>query len=358
MQFFHRGADLYSVGGISVLIERGPNMQGTKIELSGRETQICTRVLWDNHGCMPLRPDARFLPQLERYRAGGVSVVSLNVGFGNMSALEHLHILSFMRYWISQHSDKYQLVRHIDDVYRCRSEDKLGITFDIEGMNPVFGYLCFVQTFYELGVRWMLIAYNRNNKAGGGCLDDDIGLTPIGKEIVDEMERVGMVLCLSHTGQRTAAEAMEYSRNPVIFSHSNPYSDNPHPRNVSDALMKACAKSGGVVGLSGIRPFLGESESLVEKLVKQISYVIDLIGPDHVGIGLDYVFDRSELEELRRANPSLFSPRQSGSGNGDNVSPESMLEIADRLGRMNLTESQIRGILGENWMRIAKQVWK
>ena len=89
-------------------------------------------------------------------------------------------------------------------------------------MCPVVEQLSFVQTFYELGVRWMLIAYKRSNTAGGGCLDDDSGLTAIGRAIIDEMERVGMVLCLSHTGSKTALKALEYARHPVIFSHSNP----------------------------------------------------------------------------------------------------------------------------------------
>src|SRR5690606_12704364 len=119
---------------------------------------------------------------------------------------------------------------------------------DIEGMCPVLEDVSLVQTFYELGVRWMLIAYNRNNAAGGGCLDTDDGLTARGRAIIDEMERVGMVLCLSHAGPRTVADALEYSRNPVIFSHSNPYGDTPHPRNVSDDLIRACARKGGVIG--------------------------------------------------------------------------------------------------------------
>lgn len=321
------------------------------------ENLIETALIWDNHGCMPLRPDASFLPQLDRYRDAGINVISLNVGFGDMSLLEHMRVLSFMRHWISQNSDKYCLISEVSDISRCQIERKLGIVFDIEGMRPIVGNISFVRTFYELGVRWMLIAYNRNNEAGGGCLDVDIGLTPVGREIIDEMQRVGMVLCVSHTGPITAAEAIEYSRNPVIFSHSNPHSDNPHPRNVGDALMKACAKSGGVVGLSGLGIFLGTHEKLVDKFLYQMSYVVDLVGPDHVGIGLDYVFDQSELDELRRSKPTLFSSPVAGSGGSGYVAPENLREIADELGKKNFTESQIRGILGENWMRVAKLVW-
>jgi membrane dipeptidase len=252
--------------------------------------------------------------------------------------------------------DTYRLLSTVDDVRRCKAEGKLGILFDIEGMCPVQEDLSLVQTFYELGVRWMLIAYNRNNEAGGGCLDADSGLTAVGRAIIDEMERVGMVLCLSHVGARTAAEALEYARNPVIFSHSNPYGHTPHARNISDDLMYACARKGGVIGLSGIGPFLGASENLVERLLHQLRYVIDLVGPEHVGIGLDYVFDRSELDEHVRRNPMLYPTGVTG-GLGM-VEPEAMSAIGEGLARDNLGDEQIRSILGENWLRIATRVWR
>jgi membrane dipeptidase len=182
-------------------------------------------IVWDNHGCMPLRTDGTFLHQLERYRKAGVTVVSINAGFGEMSWTDHLRVLAFMRQWVAKRPEAYRLVCKADEVELCKREGKLGIVFDVEGMCPVQDNLSLVQTFYELGVRWMLIAYNSNNAAGGGCLDKDIGLTPTGRAIIDEMERVGIVLCLSHTGAKTASEALEYSRNPVIFSHSNPYGE-------------------------------------------------------------------------------------------------------------------------------------
>src|ERR1700683_5432399 len=164
---------------------------------SRTQTLLRSSLIWDNHGCMPLRADASFLPQLARYRNAGVNVVSLNVGMADIPLLEHLRVLSFMRRWVTQHPDAYCLVSTVADVRRCKSEVKLGIVFDVEGMCPVEEDLSFVQTFYELGVRWMLIAYNRNNKAGGGCQDRDSGLTGCGRQIIDEMQRVGMVLCCS-----------------------------------------------------------------------------------------------------------------------------------------------------------------
>jgi membrane dipeptidase len=307
---------------------------------------------------MPLRADASFLPQLSRYRDAGFDVVSLNVGMADVPLLEHVRVLSFMRRWIGDHADQYQLVSSVRDIEEAKASGRLGIVFDIEGMCPVQDDLSFVQTFYELGVRWMLIAYNRNNKAGGGCLDEDGGLTPVGRAIIDEMERVGMVLCLSHAGARTVSDALDYARNPPIFSHSNPYGDHAHPRNVRDDLLRRCAAKGGVVGLSGLGLFLGVNEQLVERLLRQLRYVIDLVGADHVGLGLDYVFDQQELEDFVRNNPSQFPPGLATKGALPMIAPEDLEAIANGLARANLTEAQIEGILGGNWLRVASQVWR
>jgi membrane dipeptidase len=327
------------------------------INLEARDL-LSAAVVWDNHGCMPLRADESFLPQLERYRKAGVTVASLNVGFAEMSWAAHLRVLSFMRRWIALHPDTYRLLSTVEDIRRCKADGKLGITFDIEGMCPVQGDLSLVQTFYELGVRWMLIAYNRNNDAGGGCLDNDGGLTQIGRSIIDEMERVGMVLCLSHAGARTVSEALEYANNPPIFSHSNPAGDVAHARNISDDVMRACARKGGVVGLSGFGPFLGTNVNLVPRLLRQLNYVIDLVGPEHVGLGLDFVFDSGELDDYVRQNPSLFPGDIPVGGGLGMVAPEAMESIADGLARSNLTDTQIRGVLGENWLRVATAVWR
>jgi membrane dipeptidase len=316
------------------------------------------RLLWDNHACLPLRADAQFLPQLERHHRAGVAVVSVNVGFASTSWIEPLQILSFMRQWFSRNADKYSLVSTVEDIHRSQQAGKLGVVFDIEGMSAVQDNLTLVQTFYELGVRWMLIAYNRNNAAGGGCMDSDPGLTATGRAIIDEMERVGMVLCLSHTGTRTAADALEYARKPVIFSHSNPYGDVAHPRNISDDLIRACARTDGVVGLSGFGPFLGSAPVLVDVLLRQLHYAIDLVGTSHVGLGLDYVFDASELAGYVKKNPQLFPPgfdRPEGIGM---LGPEVFHEIAERLARGNFAESDIRQVLGGNWLRVASTTWK
>lgn len=307
---------------------------------------------------MPLRTDASFLPQLQRYRDAGVTTASLNVGCADMSLTEHVRVLSFMRRWIAQRPESYRLVVRAEDVDRCKRDGKLGITFDIEGMYPVQDDLSLVQTFYELGVRWMLVAYNRNNKAGGGCQDEDTGLTAVGQQIIDEMERVGMVLCCSHAGYRTARAALEYSKNPVIFSHSNPRALWDHPRNIPDDLIKLCGRTGGVVNLSGIGIFLGENDNSTEALVRHIDYVVQLIGAEHVGLGLDYVFDQEELDADIRGHPETY-PTEIGYTTGIKmIEPERVPMIVEALLQRGYTDTAVQGILGHNNLRIARQVWR
>ena len=316
-------------------------------------------LVWDNHGCLPMRPhDESFLPQLARYRRAGVDHVSLNVGFGDMGIEAHVRMIATLRHWLSMHPDEYLLVQTVADVERAHSGGRLGVSFDIEGANAIDDQLSLVSLYHSLGVRWMLIAYNRNNRAGGGCQDNDTGLTDFGRRMIDEMQRVGMVLCLSHCGERTARDALAHASGPVVFSHSNPAAVRAHPRNISDGLMLACAATGGVVGINGVGPFLGDNDTRSETIVRHIDYAVQLIGPRHVALGLDFVFDQAEVDAEMAKMKHIFPP-EFGYGRGMNfVPPEQLEEIVEGLFRLGYADADLRGVLGLNLLRIARQVWK
>jgi membrane dipeptidase len=332
--------------------------------ISARTAALLQRTIcWDNHACMPLRPgDTSFLPQLERLRHAGISVVSLNVSFDVVDPNDAFPVLATFRHWIAAHPEHYLLVETVADIEAAKKDGRLGVMFDIEGGNAVAAHPGLVEIFYRLGVRWMLLAYNKNNKLAGGCMDDDQGLTAYGRQIIDEMERVGMVLCCSHVGHRTAREAMEYSRNPVNFSHSNPSAVYAHARNIPDDLMLACAKRGGVVNINGVGMFLGKeqngrADNSTDAILRHIDYTAQLIGPEHVGIGLDYVFDVSELDDLISKDRSMF-PALRDFGAYAQVEPERFPEIAEGLLRLGYSEPEVQGILGHNNLRVARTVWR
>jgi membrane dipeptidase len=313
---------------------------------------------------MPLRPgDASFLPQLERVRKAGIDVVSLNVSFDALDPHDAFPMLATYRHWIRQHGEDYALIDSVADIERARAAGKLSIMFDIEGGNAVAAHPGLVELFYRLGVRWMLFAYNKNNKLGGGCMDEDSGLTDYGRQIIDEMERVGMVLCCTHVGYRTAREAMEYAKGPVIFSHSNPSAVYAHVRNIPDDLMKMCAAKDGVVNINGVGMFLGldsngRSDNSTETIVHHIDYAAQLVGAEHVGLGLDYVFDVAELEEYLRKHPEKFPADVVKEGGYRQVEPERFPVIAEALLARGYREADVQGILGHNNLRVARRVWK
>lgn len=316
-------------------------------------------LVWDNHACMPLRPDDEsFLPQLERYRRAGVTVVCLNVGFDAVPWENTLRMLGLFRSWVRQHSDRYLLVESTADVARARAENKLGVFFDIEGGSALNGQLSLVGLYYDLGVRWMLLAYNRNNALGGGCMDEDAGLTDFGRAVIDEMARVGMVVCCSHTGLRTSLEIMEHSTNPVIFSHSNPLAVWQHKRNIPDEAIRACAATDGVVGITGIGAFLGRNDARTETVVRHIDYVVQFVGARHVGFGTDYVFDRAELEAFVADHPEVFPPDSGLAGPQNFVEPEQIPQIMEALLRRGYSDADVRAIAGGNHLRVAERVWK
>jgi membrane dipeptidase len=315
-------------------------------------------LIWDNHTCTTIQPArAESLAQLERHRAAGVDLVTLNVGFDAAPAEHAVVLLADFRRWIRAHAQHYALIERVDDIERARRESKLGVCFNLEGGNCLFGQVSMVSLYYELGVRWMLFAYNRTNALAGGCQDEDRGLSALGREVLREMERVGMVVCCSHIGERSAMEIMARAEKPVIFSHSNPRALWDHARNISDEAIRACARTGGVVGINGIGPFLGANDTRVETMVRHIDYVAQLVGAEHVGIGLDYAFDQDEVQEFVKAHPETYPPAKYPQGLAM-MEPERIPELAEGLLRRGYGAQQVRNIFGGNHLRVARQVWK
>lgn len=313
-------------------------------------------IHWDAHACPPLKVGVD-LSFLDRYRYSGVNFISLNVGFDLTSQAKTLKLIDYFHQWIRKHHDKYEVVKNIQQIYECQSKKKLSIAFDIEGCNLLNNNLGMVSRFYALGVRQMIFSYNNNNDSGGGCFDVDIGLTQFGRNLVKECNNVGMVIDCSHVGYRTSIEIMALSKYPVVFSHSNPKKLMNHPRNITDEQITACANMGGVIGINGIGTFLGNNDIRTEKIVEHIDYVVQMVGPKHVGIGLDCIFDENEMKHYAEKNPHAF-PVEYGFDNVAVSEPEQFIEIREQLKLRAYSEDAINNILGENFFRIAKTVWK
>ena len=297
------------------------------------------------------------LGTLPRMAASGFNFVSLTLALDAESLEQTVHMIAHERAYFRDHSDDYVFVESIDDILRAKAEGKLAVGFHFQGTNSLAGDLNMIEVYYRLGIRHMLMAYNLKNLVGDGCLEPgNGGLSRFGISLVKEMNRVGMIVDCSHTSDRTSTDVFEVSTDPVIISHSPVRALCDRRRNVPDELITACAQTGGVIGLHGFGRDLTELADdegvTVANLVAHIDYVADLVGPRHVGIGLDYIYDHSW-------QPTPWHPPDWWTwGPYPDISPEQLPELTEALIARGYEEADIRGILGENWLRIAKQVWK
>ncbi len=172
------------------------------------------------------------------------------------------------------------------------------------------------------------------------------------------MNRVGMIVDCSHSAYRTTMEAMDISTDPVVFSHSNPKAVWHHDRNITDDQIRACAATGGVVGVTGLGIFLGANDSSTGTMVEHACYLAELVGPEHVGIGLDHIFDDLDLTEELSARPDYWPPGQGyDTPNINGAHPGQIYEICDQLLTRGFSDTEVTGILGGNFLRVAHQVW-
>jgi len=314
-------------------------------------------LVWDDHSGFDPQPHAD-LENLRLWRDAGVDYLSIDVGYDLMPWTTTMHSVSVFRRWILDHPGDYRLCGTVADVDLARADGVMAVSFDLEGMNALDGDVALVGAYHALGVRQMLFAYNRNNQAGGGCHDDDAGLSDFGRAVVGEMNRLGMLVDCSHTGYRTTMDVMEVSADPVIFSHSNAWSLCQHGRNIKDDQIKACAATGGVVGINGLGLFLGSNDISSERFVDHVAYMADLVGPQHVGIALDYAFEVGVLDNLLVEHRAYWPPNEYPPGPVMFIPPAQLPEIVDTMLRRGFGEDAVRGILGENFRRVAARVWR
>jgi membrane dipeptidase len=196
------------------------------------------------------------------------------------------------RWIVGRLPNKAFIVENAEDVDRAKREGGYGIILGFQGAEPLGHEFHLVAVFWRLGLRILGLTYNQRNLVGDGCLEpENRGLTHFGIQVVRDCNSLGILVDLTHAGEKTSLDAIEISTKPCVFSHSNPAATRSNPRNVTNGQMKAVAEKGGVTCLSAFSDFVGDTRGgrrpALNELTGQIEYAVDVVGIDHVGIGSD-----------------------------------------------------------------------
>ena len=319
-------------------------------------------LVWDNVWPIDL-PGIQFgndWGRLERFQKAGVNVVGLTLAGDNHDVKGAMELVGWARRHIAANGDRYVLVETVDDVLAAKDAGKFAIVLQFEGMRCFDRNLDMVEVYYALGVRQTILAFNTANSIGSGCAEEnDGGLTNLGRRFVDELQAQGLFIDLSHVGRRTSLDALERATVPMAFTHSNANAVHKSFRNLDDDQIKAAAACGGLVGVSGSSEYLGDPECRTETIFRHLDHIVQLVGADHAGIGFDVVFDSSTLNDWARGRPEEWPMTQDPDWPGFSYTmPEQVIELTAMMLDAGYGEGAVRNILGGNYMRIFRQVWR
>lgn len=299
-------------------------------------------------------PDER----VNAYTTAGVDFAVFTLVDDYPNSIEQtLKLIGANRQYFLSRSEKFTLAEGAEDVRKAKASGKLAVAFAFQGSNALLGDLALVEVYRRLGVIQMLLAYNSANFAADGCHESrNAGLSLFGRRLVAEMNRVGMIVDVTHVGLKSSLEAIALTTKPPVFSHSAPRKFVSHDRNITDEQIRACASKHGVIGLPGLGLFLDpvHQKASVSKLADTIEYVIQLVGPRHAAIGLDYVIDSDSMARYVLANAALYGGgvQYPSDGRVDSLSPSSLSALTNELLGRGYSETEVRGVLGENYLRI------
>jgi membrane dipeptidase len=298
--------------------------------------------------------------KLERFRSAGHSVLSMTIAGDNHNISQAVQRVAEVRRQVREMSETASLCENVAQIRQAHASGRLAVLLHFEGTRCFERNLDMVEAFYKLGVKHTLLAFNQTNSAGGGCMEkDDGGLSGFGYKLIAEMERVGMLLDLSHTGHRTALDAIRAATRPCLFTHSNASALFPHPRNIGDDLMKACAATGGLIGLASSSMYHRDPQSRAESLFEHIDHMVQVVGPQHVGLGLDILFDGAGFSDWMRARPEEWPDVRKPDWPGIRTTmPEEAPRLTACMLAAGYSEADVLNILGGNYVRICSQVWK
>jgi microsomal dipeptidase-like Zn-dependent dipeptidase len=294
-------------------------------------------------------------------REGGLDAVHATIVYhGNFREM-----IGYVEAWNRRFERFPELIfqgRTGDDVRRAKTESRTAIFFGFQNPSPIEDDIQLVEICHMLGVRFMQLTYNNQSLLATGCYEsEDTGITRMGRQVIKEMNRVGMVIDMSHSGERSTLDAIEISERPIAITHANPASWHPALRNKSNDVLKALAESGGMLGFSTYPHHLKDkSDCTLESFCEMIAHTAELMGTEQIGIGTDLCQDQPDsiVEWMRVGRWSKDIDYGEGSASDDGFPPmpgwfkdnRDFGNIETGLRATGFSDEEIAGVLGENWL--------
>ncbi|MGI9625488.1 MAG: dipeptidase [Longimicrobiales bacterium] len=306
-------------------------------------------------------------------RASGITAVNVTANGGGGTPEEAYEAtLGHLEYWdreTATHPDVLRLASSVTEIHEAKDAGQLALVLGFQDTFMLGTDVERLDEFHAKGVKIIQLTYNVPNLVGEGCLSpSNGGLTDFGKTLVEAMEDRGVLVDLSHCGQRTTAEAIVLAAGPVSITHSGCKAIYDHPRSKRDEELRALADKGGVVGIY-MMPFLNaEGPPTAEDLYLHIEHAVNLCGEDHVGIGSDNSTTPTAADEAYLAGLKAFAEERQRLGIGaprehevlfvpELNAPERMEMIGEGLIARGHSASRVEKVIGGNWMRLFGEVW-
>ncbi|MDT9598131.1 dipeptidase [Sphingosinicella rhizophila] len=295
------------------------------------------------------------------FRASGIT--AFHVASGTRDYESTLVYMAGWQGFAGRNGDVFTLVGRAEDIDEAKRDGKCAVIMGIQNSEH-FRTPADVKAFYQLGQRCSQLTYNSQNRIGAGSTERvDGGVTDFGVEIIKAMNEVGMLIDVSHSGDRTTLDAIEISSKPIAFTHSNCRALVNHPRVKTDEAIRALAKKGGVMGMTGVRNFVSATEPTdVTHVVNHIDHAVKLVGIDHVGIGSDadlHGYDAMSPDQIARTKANYkdsYAFREKIDTDGFDH-PLKMFDLTEELIRRNYSDANIKAILGGNFRRLLGSTW-
>lgn len=308
-------------------------------------------------GAVPLLTPQSFPTYRPEALLGGITALAPTVA----SIETYAAAMNNVRQWHELASDPTQgvrICRNPGDLDDARRSGTLGLVMHFQGCDPIEGSLERLRDFASAGVRVMQPTYNATNALGTGALSEEpTGLTAFGRSAVRTMGECGVIPDVSHASTRTALEVLDAAPGVVIASHSNAAGLFDHPRNITDEIIQGIAAHGGTIGICAFQGFLGDRDHVpvADDLIDHALYVAELVGEQHVALGLDFADEDEDDYEYFGYDPRYYPPLP-WTWPAGLASFRDFPLFAERALARGLSQSFVDGLMGDNYARVLSTV--